>query len=115
MMMMHKKTYDLHQPILFVLLVQQCKFFLLKARLHISVIGENYSSKQACNRKVCITDFSDPDWIQTNDLLLRRQLLYSLSYRTLRIYDFRFCSFNFKPQTSNIEHHALNRAKIIFN
>ncbi len=26
--------------------------------------------------------FSDPDWIQTNDLLLRRQLLYSLSYRT---------------------------------
>lgn len=21
--------------------------------------------------------FSDPDWIQTNDLLLRRQLLYS--------------------------------------
>ena len=24
-----------------------------------------------------IRDYSDPDWIQTNDLLLRRQLLYS--------------------------------------
>ena len=25
---------------------------------------------------------SDPDWIRTNDLLLRRQLLYPLSYQT---------------------------------
>ena len=24
-----------------------------------------------------MASFSDPDWIQTNDLLLRRQLLYS--------------------------------------
>ena len=29
------------------------------------------------NKKTPIRAFRDPDWIQTNDLLLRRQLLYS--------------------------------------
>jgi len=32
----------------------------------------------------------------------------------LRVYDFRFCSFTFKPQASNIEHYV-KPAKIIFN
>ncbi len=39
--------------------------------------GAGFNKKMTPEKRHFAKFFSDPDWIQTNDLLLRRQLLYS--------------------------------------
>jgi hypothetical protein len=45
--------------------------------------------------------FCDPDWIQTNDLLLRRQLLYSAELPDQRIENFGAANIGNQPFTED--------------
>ena len=68
-MMMHKKTHDLYQPIVFVFSMRNFNSLFIQSGITHFISGRKFlaAGRHVIEKSAGRRLFSDPDWIQTND------------------------------------------------